>query len=281
MMRIGVHCSIYKSLLTALEEAEKLHCQTIQLFTRSPRGWYRRKLLQKEIYLFRQRVIELNLYPVILHMPYLPNPATSDTLLYRKSLSTLIEDLSRAVELGGHYLVFHPGAYSFCATPEYGLLRIAELINTVLAKINTDIVLLLENVSGGGRRLGASFNEIKFIIDHITDKKYIGVCFDTCHALSAGYELSTAEGVNRTFKEFSAVVGWKYIKVLHLNDSYYPLGSKKDRHQHIGKGYIGLEGFKAILFYPGVENLPCILETPKSSLAADKRNLRIIFDLLN
>jgi len=285
-MRIGVHCSIAHGLLGALEEAENLHCQTIQFFTRSPRVWNRRKIDNLEIrgdYFkkFKERQKFLDIYPLTLHTPYLPNLCSQDKKLYQHSLKVFIEDLEYAGLLGADYLTFHPGSYSEGSTSEEGGKRLSNALNLILKKIKNKVVILIENTSGGGRKIGWNFQEIGSVIEKIKEKRRIGICFDTCHAYAAGYEISTREGLKKTVDEIDEFIGLDKIKLLHINDSKKPLGSKIDRHEHLGKGYIGLEGFRLILNHPVFKNLPAILETPKKNPSADKRNLTILRNLIS
>ncbi len=275
-MRLGVHCSIRKSLINALNESRELRCQTIQIFTRSPLTWLRRKISNEEIAEFNHKRSEYDIRPLIIHVPYLPNLATSNEELFRKSIEILIEETLLSVRLNSDYLVFHPGAYSLTSNAKFGLLRISNAINLVLDRLKTDVMLLLENVSGGGRRLGSTFEELKFIMDSVNKKNNIGICLDTAHLISAGYEFSDKKKVYATLKELDKKIGINRVKVIHLNDSCFPCGSKKDRHQHIAKGHIGLRGFKAVLNHHELKDIPMILETPKDSKNADKHNLNVV-----
>lgn len=278
-MFLGVHCSIRKSLLNALDEAKTLKCNTIQIFTCNPRRWNHRKYTKDEISEFNKRRVTDGINPLIVHIFYLPNLATSDENLYKKSVNLLIEDLQVSAEIKANYFIVHLGAYSIESSKEYGIERISCALNYATSKTSNKITILLENVSGGGRRIGSTFEELKAIINKIKDKKCIGICLDTAHLIASGYPFSSKKEVDNTIKELHKIIGIKYLKVIHLNDSHYPFNSKKDRHQHIGKGYIGIEGFRAILHHTYLKNLPFILETPKSSKNADKRNLNTVLKL--
>lgn len=279
-MRIGVHCSIAKGLLGALEEAESLDCQTIQFFTRSPRVWYRRKIDNSEIKKFKERQKFLDIFPLTLHTPYLPNLSTQDKKLYQNSLKVFIEDLEYAGILDADYLAFHPGSYSEGSAPEEGCKQLSDALNYLLRKIKNKVVILIENSAGGGRRICWNFQEIGSAIEKIKEKERVGICFDTCHAYVAGYEISTREGLKKTIDEIDKFIGLDKIKLLHTNDSKRPLGSKIDRHEHIGKGYIGLEGFRLILNHPVFKKLPAILETPRENSSADRKNLSLLRSLI-
>lgn len=280
-MRIGIHCSIRKSLINALDEAKKNHCQTMQIFTRSPRVWHRRKISDEEIAEFNRKRLSYDIRPLTVHVPYLPNLATSNDELFRKSVEILTQEMILSNRLNSDYVVFHPGAYSLASNAKFGLLGIIDAINLVLDKLETKVMLLLENVSGGGRRLGSTFEELKFIMDGVNKRNNIGICLDTAHLISAGYELSDKSKVYTTLDKLNKTIGINRVKAIHLNDSRFPCGSKKDGHQHITKGYIGIRGFKAILNHPGLKDIPMILETPKDSKNADRHNLNVVRKLAN
>jgi deoxyribonuclease-4 len=243
--------------------------------------WLRREISDEEIAEFNRKRSEYDIRPLIIHVPYLPNLATSNEGLFRKSIEILIEETLLSGRLNSDYLVFHPGAYSLTSNAESGLLRISNALNLVLDKLKTDVMLLLENVSGGGRRLGSTFEELKFIMDNVNKKGNIGICLDTAHLISAGYEFSDKKKVHAAIEELNKKIGINRVKVIHLNDSYFPCGSKKDRHQHIAGGHIGPRGFKAILNHPELKNIPMILETPKDSKDSDKHNLNAVRKLIN
>lgn len=279
-MRIGVHCSIAKGLLGALEEAESLDCQTIQFFTRSPRVWHKREIDNSEIKKFKERQKFLDIFPLTLHTPYLPNLCSQDKRLYQHSLKVFIEDLEYAGILDADYLAFHPGSYSEGSAPEEGCKQLSDALNYLLRKIKNKVVILIENSAGGGRRICWNFQEIGSVIEKIKEKEHVGICFDTCHAYVAGYEISTKEKLEKTIDEIDKFIGLDKIKLLHTNDSKKPLGSKIDRHEHIGKGYIGLEGFRLILNHPVFKKLPAILETPRENSSADRKNLSLLRSLI-
>jgi deoxyribonuclease IV len=276
MIRIGVHCSIRKSLSNSLDEAGRLGCNTMQIFTRSPMRWLRRDIGEEEIAEFRRRRLESGIEPLVIHIPYLPNLATSSAELFAKSGQIISEELEISEKLGADYVVFHPGAYSFGSDAEFGVSRIISSINSALDGRGTKVVLLLENVAGGGRRLGATFQELKRMIDGVKKKENIGVCLDTAHLIAAGYGLSSEKEVSGTVAELDRVLGISTVKVIHLNDSLFPRGSGRDRHQHIAKGYIGAAGFRAILRHKKLRQIPMILETPKDSKNADRKNLEMV-----
>ena len=281
MIRFGVHCSLKNGLAGSLIEAKEKGCQAIQIFTRSPRMWKMRPATKIEIAEFQKTRKELGIFPVVVHAPYLPNLATSNTFLYDKSKGLLAEDLELSEKLGAEYLVIHPGSFSENSDTETGIKKIAFAINESIGQSPGSTRVLLENVAGGGRRIGSSFEELNKIISQIKNKDRIGICFDTAHALGAGYDISNKTGIDKTLNEFESSIGLGKLKVIHMNDSMVPLLSRKDRHEHIGKGYIGLKGFKYLIQCLKGRAEAGILETPKEPEGSDKKNLKLLFGLLN
>jgi len=280
-MRVGVHCSIRKGFVGALEEAHALGCDTLQIFTQSPRGWQARVYLDSEFEEFRIRRRELKLDPLVVHSPYLPNLCTSNPLLYKKSVGWLREDLKRCEKLGAEYLVIHPGSFSPGSSPEDGLGNLIEAINRGLEAVSGKSVVLIENMAGGGRRVGSTFEELAAILGGIDQRNRIGICFDTCHASGAGYDLSSTDAVKNTLDEFEKSVGLDNIRVFHVNDSKGEIGDHRDRHEHIGKGVVGLKGFKALFSWPQFSDRILILETPKDPAPkSDLKNLKVLRSLL-
>jgi len=279
MIRFGVHCSIRNGLKSAIFEAEIIGCEAVQIFTRSPRMWKLGFASRKDIAEFKNLRKEKKIHPLIVHSPYLPNLATSKKKLYELSFNSLKEDLAFCEKIEADYLVIHPGAYSEGSNEEDGIENISKAINKAFALVKGKTTLLIENMAGGGRRIGRSFKELAKIINKIKDKNRIGVCFDTAHAFGAGYNLSKKDGIDKTLREFDTVIGIQRMKVVHFNDSIALLGSSKDRHHHLGKGNIGIDGFK--YFIAKVKNKveAGILETPKEKPSSDKKNLNILFRL--
>ncbi len=280
-MRVGVHCSVRKGFVGAIQEAAELGCDTLQMFTQSPRGWKTRVYLDEEFAAFRQEREKCGLHPVLVHAPYLPNLCTSNARLYHLSLTSLLADLERCEKLGAEYLVIHPGAYSPDEDFPAGLSRLHAALNKAFEAVPGKAMVLIENVAGGGRRVGSKASEIAAILRGVKEERRIGVCFDTCHALAAGYDISHRVGVEETWREFQREVGLERIRAFHVNDSKGGLGSNRDLHEHIGKGNIGEAGFKHLFSHDAFLSHPLILETPKDPApAADKENLRRLRALL-
>ena len=211
-------------------------------------------------------------------MPYLPNLASPKPEVYEKSVATLTAELDRCGQVGIPYLVTHLGHHLGDGMAG-GRSRVITAINTALESSGADVMLLLENTAGEKNSVGSSFEHIRGIMDGLTDTKRIGVCFDTCHAFAAGYELRTVEGIEETLGQFDEQVGLKNLKVIHLNDTKGEKGSALDRHEHIGMGCIGEDGFRRILHHKVFSSLPLICETPVDERRDDRGNIQAVRDL--
>ncbi len=272
-MRYGFHLSISKGLANVPEKAREMGCTTVQIFSGNPRGWQKKEPDKKELILFKQKMKEYDIKPLVVHMPYLPNPASPDKNLYKKSLNSLISEFQKAGQMNAEYVNIHIGK-AMGSPLEKAINRVVKAINTTFRKVNNNVMLLLENTAGQGTEIGNKFEQIKSIIDKISDKKRIGVCLDTAHLFAAGYDLRDKARVKQTFTEFDRIIGLSYLKVIHYNDSLTEFNSRKDRHQHIGKGEIGEKGMKAIVLYKPITHLPFIMETPMKKPNDDLMNLK-------
>jgi deoxyribonuclease IV len=277
MIRFGKHCSLKHGLTGALEEAKAINCQAMQIFTRSPRMWRMTAPDDEQIAQFKILKKKLDIHPIIVHSPYLPNLATSNPDLYQLSKNALIDDLKISEKIDADYLVIHPGAYSDGSNISYGIKKIASAINEAFSLVPGKTIILLENVAGGGRRIGSSFEQIKNMLDLIKVKKRVALCLDTAHSLGAGYDLASEKGIDETLSKINKILGSQKLKVIHFNDSKVPLGSLKDRHEHLGKGFIGAKAFRYLI--KAVKNTAeaGIMETPKDSETADKENIEKLF----
>lgn len=274
-MRVGVHASVRRGFSSAIHEAAALGCDTLQIFTQSPSLWQTHVHTDADFAAFRAARAEHGMSPVVVHSPYLPNLCTSNEDMYQRSLRALKEDLACVEKLGAEYLVVHPGAYSPDATPETGYARAAAAFREALDAHPGGSMILIENMAGGGRRIGGPFREIAELI-RLTDRDArMGVCFDTCHAYGAGYDLRTPAAVEATLAEFDREVGLARIRVFHVNDSAGPLKSHRDLHQSLGEGEIGLDGFRALFSNSHFSDCALILETPKLPMPqSDLDNLK-------
>jgi len=271
-IKCGVHVSIAKSIDQAVDRARERNCDTFQIFTRNPRSWKLKKLIPEEATQFRDKLKASAITPAVAHMPYLPNLSCPKKGLYKKSLRALIVELERCDVLGIPYLVAHLGSH-LGKGRAIGLERLVEAIDTAFNASKGKTMLLLENTAGTRNSMGSSFEDIQEIIDRVKEKSRVAVCFDTCHAFGAGYDLRDAASVESTVAELKRTVGLESPKVVHANDSKGELGSGRDRHEHIGMGHIGEQGFRAILHNDVFRKLPLILETPIDKRATDVTNL--------
>ena len=290
MPLLGAHLSIAGGLPRAVDRAEASGCQALQIFTKSAGQWRARDLPREEIALFRRRVRETRIRPVIAHNSYLINVAAADTALRHKSIAALRDELDRADALGLYGLVMHPGSYT-SGTERGGLGLIADALAAILeSRPDGRTRILLEQTAGQGTNLGHRFEHLAEIIDRLGGSRRVGVCLDTCHLLAAGYDLCSEEGYRETFAQFGRIVGFPRLKAFHLNDSKKPCGSRVDRHEHIGKGCLGLEPFRRLVNDPRFTTLPMLLETPKLDTPAsrrrsdadplDRRNLKLLESLI-
>ena len=271
MPRLGAHMSIAGGLPRAVDRAKASRCEALQIFTKSAGQWRARALPSDEIALFRRRVEHTGIRPVVAHNSYLINVASASPALRAQSIAALGEELDRAELLGLDGLVMHPGSYT-SGTEDEGLRSIGEAIAGVLAaRPRARTKVLLEHTAGQGTNLGHRFEHLAAILERVSGSARVGVCLDTCHLLAAGYDLCTEEGYADTFRQFDRTIGLDRIQVFHLNDSKKPCGSRVDRHEHIGKGCLGLEPFRRLLNDPRFTHLPMLLETPKLETAASKR----------
>ena len=286
--RIGIHTSIAGDIAGALDTAAKLGANALQIFSASPRMWPRggSRIAEVDAERFRTRREELGLGPVVIHDNYLINLASPDRVMRTRSIQAFHDELIRAVSLGADFLVAHPGC-GLGAERDQAISEIAQGMRQAARGMKLgSLRILVENTSGMGSAVGARFEEIKAILDQTGDLP-MGVCLDTAHTLEAGYDITTPEGLELTVAAVDRTVGLHRVFVLHVNDSKTPLGSRVDRHEHIGRGKIGLEAFGRILNHarlgPGAQGLPgraFILETPIDKPGDDRRNVRTLWDLV-
>jgi deoxyribonuclease-4 len=271
MPRLGAHLSISGGLPRAVDRAVASRCEALQIFTKSAGQWRARVIPEDEIVLFRRRVADTGIHPVIAHNSYLINIATAAPALREQSLAALLEEYDRADALGLQGLVMHPGSFT-TGTEAEGLRLIASGLRALLrTRRRATPLILLEHTAGQGTNLGHRFEHLAEIIEGLDGSPRVGVCLDTCHLLTAGYDICSEEGYVQTFREFDRLVGLDRLKAFHLNDSKRPCGSRVDRHEHIGKGCLGLEPFRRILTDPRFTGLPMLLETPKLDTPESRR----------
>ena len=279
-MKLGVHVSIAGSIDLSIDRARSLDLNTFQIFTRNPRGWKFSDLKESNIVNFKNKILSENISTVVCHMPYLPNLSSPKEDVHDMSINALSSELERCNTLGIEYVVTHIGSHLGTGL-EKGLDRVVKACNTALSNSSNNTMIILENTAGTKNNVGSKFDELKYIFDNVNDKSRIGFCFDTCHAFAAGYDLSTSKSVIDTLNKFDQIIGLKYLKVVHLNDSKGELGNGLDRHQHIGRGFIGESGFRELLKNSIIKQLPLILETPIDETFDDEYNIDKIYSLAN
>ena len=263
--------SIAGGLPRAVDRAQASRCEALQIFTKSTGQWRARELPSDEVALFRRRVEQSGIHPVVAHNSYLINVAAATPALRLQSIAALGEELDRAELLGLDALIMHPGSYT-TGTAEDGLRAIGRALAGLLKlRPRHRAKILLEHTAGQGTNLGHRFEHLAAILEHAGGSPRIGVCLDTCHLLTAGYDLCTEGGYRDTFRDFDRIVGLDRLQVFHLNDSKKPCGSRIDRHEHIGKGCLGLEPFRKLLNDPRFSHLPMLLETPKLETPESRR----------
>jgi deoxyribonuclease-4 len=281
--------SVAGGLPRAVERAVVHRCDALQIFAKNANQWRGRPIPRAEVREFRARVKASGIGPVVSHASYLINLATTNAALRAQSFEAMGDELDRAEALGLMGVVLHPGCYT-AGNEADGLALIAEaLLELLRARPRGKTMVLLEHTAGQGTSLGATFEQLASIMAKMNDHRRVGVCLDTCHLLASGYDLCSPEGYASTFTQFGRLVGFDRLKALHLNDSKKPLGSRVDRHEHIGQGCLGLEPFRRIVNDRRFRGLPMLLETPKGEGKAtgpisvdpmDEKNLETLRGLL-
>jgi deoxyribonuclease IV len=263
-VRIGAHMSIAGGVSKAVDRAVAHRCEALQIFTKNASQWRGKPLDAAEIRLFRRRIDETGIAPVVSHASYLINLATTFPVLREQSLAAFVDELDRADALGLLGVVIHPGTCT-AGTEADALRLIADGIRHAFrAKPRRKTMVLLEHTAGQGRTLGHRFEHLATIIGHLRGSPRVGVCLDTCHLVAAGYDIVSDEGYRDTFAAFDEIVGLDRLRAFHANDSKKPCGSRVDRHEHIGAGCLGLEPFARILNDRRFAGLPLLIETEKS-----------------
>ena len=267
MKYVGAHVSASGGVENAPLNAQAIGAKAFALFTKNQRQWHAKALTQESIDAFKQNLKTVGIKPkhVLPHDSYLINLGHPEKDGIKKSRAAFLDEMQRCEQLGLMMLNFHPGAHLDKISEEESLDRVAESINLTLEK-TTGVTAVIENTAGQGTTLGYSFEHLAHIIDKVENKKRVGVCLDTCHTFTAGYDLRTADACEQTFAEFGKIVGFKYLRGMHLNDSKPDLGSRVDRHDSLGKGKLGLEVFRYIMNDKRFDDMPLILETIDSDL---------------
>ena len=267
MKFVGAHVSASGGVENAPINAKAINAKAFALFTKNQRQWHSAPLTESSIEAFKKNCIDAGISAdhILPHDSYLINLGHPSEEGLEKSRSSFLEEMQRCEQLGLKLLNFHPGSSLKEITTEQCLNRIAESINITLDKTK-GVCAVIENTAGQGSNVGNQFEELKFIIDRVEDKSRVGICIDTCHAFAAGYDLCWQENWQETFNKFEQIIGFNYLKGMHLNDSKKGVGSKVDRHENLGNGEIGINAFEWIMKDPRFDNIPLILETPDETL---------------
>ncbi len=276
---IGAHISTKGGLHTVFDRAGAIDASAIAMFAKNSNQWKGKELTDGDCATFNeQRTIR----PILTHASYLINLATTNDEFHRKSIAAMIDELDRAERLGIHAVVLHPGAH-MGAGADAAVDRIARSLDRIHAAIpDHRVVTLLETSAGQGSCVGCTFEELGRMIRLVDDRKRVGICVDTCHVFAAGYDIRTRDGYERTMGEIEQHVGTENVGAFHLNDSKKGVGSRVDRHQHIGEGEIGMEAFRMLLNDARFTRIPKVLETPKTiETVSDRKNLRKLRSLMN
>lgn len=278
---VGAHVSIAGGLHNAVAEALAIGAKAFGLFLRSQRQWNSKPLEDKAADLFKEACAKANFSPhsILPHGIYLMNCGSPDEETLSKSRSTLVDELQRCEKLGLCLYNFHPGSTCGKITVEESIDRIAESIN-LAHKETKYVVTVLENMSCQGNTIGGKFEELRDIIDRVQDQSRVGVCLDTCHAFAAGYDIASEKGFSQMMEEFDSVIGLKYLRGVHLNDSKGEIGCHLDRHENIGKGKIGVEAFQRLMRDPRFNGVPMILETPCTSEDTYKKEIKKLYAMI-
>lgn len=263
MKYFGAHVSASGGVENAPLNAKAIGATAFALFTKNQRQWVAAPLTQASIDAFRANCEAGGFAPhqILPHDSYLINLGSPDPEGLQKSRAAFLDEMQRCEQLGLDRLNFHPGSHLNKITVEECLARVAESINLTLEKTE-GVIAVIENTAGQGSNVGFAFEQIKEIIDQVKDQSRVGVCLDTCHSFSAGYDLSTTEACEQTFAEFDRIIGFSYLKGMHINDTMKPMGSRVDRHESIGKGLLGMDVFRYIASDKRFDDIPLVLETP-------------------
>jgi deoxyribonuclease IV len=279
LMRIGAHMSVAGGVSNAVERAVVHGCESLQIFSKNANRWVAPPLDAAEVRTFRRRIDETGITPVVSHGSYLINLATASPALRTQSLAALSDELDRANALGLLGVVLHPGTCTSGSEVDALRLIAVSIRAAFKARPRRKTMVLLEHTAGQGRTVGHRFEHLAAIIGHLDGHPRVGVCLDTCHLVASGYDIVSEAGYRATFDAFERLVGFDRLKVFHGNDSKRPCGSRVDRHEHIGKGCLGLEPFQRLLHDPRFAGLPLLIETEKSPGPTSPRT--VVADLLD
>jgi deoxyribonuclease-4 len=281
-VRIGIHLGTTGGISTSIERAREVGANTLQIFSASPRMWRATKVDPKQAARTRELRAALDVGPLVVHTSYLVNVCSQTEEVREKSVEAFRGEIERALVLGAEYLVLHPGSWKGLTRDE-GLKLAAESIKRAIDGLpwqEANFRILIENTAGSEFSLGGSFDQVAELVERLKAAAPVGVCLDTCHAHVAGYDLVTAEGYEQTMAQAAATVGFEAVRVWHMNDAKAARGSKLDRHEHIGKGTMGLEPFRRLLNDPRFAHAAFIAETPVDAPGDEERNVSVLKSLV-
>ena len=290
-MRLGAHMSAAGGLYKAFARGEEAGCESMLVFTKSNRQWKAKPITEQDVQKYKEAAAEYDhIYPVAVHASYLINIASPDEVLWEKSYQALKEEVERAAAFELPLLTFHPGSF-MKGDEQSGMDKIARGLKRLLsetAESAPNLTVCLETMAGQGTHIGRTFEQLAYILAEVGEQQRLAVCFDTCHVFAAGYDIRTPETYAETMASFDRAIGLDRIRCFHLNDSKHELGSHKDRHEHIGQGFIGADGFANFVNDPRWANHPAHLETPKTEkddegneVEMDPVNLAALRDLID
>jgi deoxyribonuclease IV len=279
MKYVGAHVSASGGVQNAPLNADSIGAKAFALFTKNQKQWFSNPLTKATVREFRDNCEKLDFKPfqILPHDSYLINLGHPEQEPLEKSRAAFLDEMQRCEQLGLDRLNFHPGSHLNSISIEDCLKRIAESVNIVLDKTK-GVTAVIENTAGQGTNLGHTFEQLSIIIDNIEDKSRVGVCIDTCHAFTAGYDVKTPAGFTETFKKFGDIIGFRFLKGMHLNDSKKELATRVDRHDNLGKGFLGDDVFRMLMNDDRFDNMPLILETPDESLWEGE--IRMLYSLI-
>ena len=270
-----MHVSIAGSIDRAVDNAIAMGCTAFQIFTRNPRGWASKPLGTPDINNFKEKlaVSKIDRFATVAHMPYLPNLSSPEEDPFTRSMNSLVDEVKRCSKLGIPYIVAHLGSHKG-AGDKKGIEKLVKAFTKTAADTPEDVMILLENTAGQKNSVGSDFEQLASILSLLKPAKRFGICFDTCHAFAAGYDMRTERHASDTLEKFDKAIGFEHLKILHLNDSKGELGCNIDRHEHIGLGHIGEKGLAFVIKSINSKKIPIILETPIDERRDDIGNLK-------
>ena len=282
MAKLGAHVSAAGGVEHAIDRGEEIGCDTIEIFTKNNRQWQGVPLSAKSVGRFRKRCEQSRITPIFSHASYLINLCSPAESVRVKSRDALIDEVKRADTLRLPFVVLHPGSHGGMGI-DYGLTQITEGLKHVIAKTHTsETRIALETMAGQGTILGGSFEHLAQLFERVDAENRLCVCLDSCHVFAAGHDIRTRVGLDKTLETFDQIIGLQRLAAIHLNDSHHGLGERKDRHEHIGQGRIGIEGFRFLINDYRLKHLPMIIETPKGNniVKNDRKNLKVLRSLV-